>query len=650
MKPVEIELLHSVSRPTVHPDGSRAVVAVSHPHLDSDSNVGQLWMVPIDGSGARRFTRGVNDFSPRFSPDGRVIAFLRATPGNPPQLHLLDSGGGEPMRITDQKLGVSEFSWSEDSTRIAFVARVPEPGRYGTVDDIGGGAEPGRHITGLRYKSNGLGYTNDRRSQLFLVKVPSLSLEPSYEPAPLPDGSKPPVSHVPDALQLTHGDYDVSSPRFLGERAAFVSARHESRDRDLRNQIWAVGLDGTSDPEALTPTESPIGIGTFEPSSRGIHFVGQDTGASGTDFVAKNAALYRLNDSGPVQLTDPETTDFADGSLTVLQDSVLATDRSRGTQQLVEVGDGTSRRLTSGDVMVLGHDAANGEIVVSYATPDTFGDVGVLRDGELTRLTDFSAALRETDLIMPTELLVSGRDGYDIHGWVAKPQTEGPHPTFLLIHGGPFADYNVQVFDEVQVLVEAGYAVVYCNPRGSAGYGQDHGLAIRQAMGTVDLHDVIDFLDGALDGDSTLDRERLGILGGSYGGYLTAWTIAHDHRFKAAIVERGFLDPEAFVGSSDIGWFFPHEYNGTDKELIRSQSPQAVADRVQTPTLVIHSEDDLRCPIGQAETYYATLKLGGVDAEMLVFPGENHELSRSGRPRHRVQRFEAILDWLAKHV
>ena len=493
MKPVEIELLHSVSRPTVHPDGSRAVVAVSHPHLDSDSNVGQLWMVPIDGSGARRFTRGVNDFSPRFSPDGRVIAFLRATPGNPPQLHLLDSGGGEPMRITDQKLGVSEFSWSEDSTRIAFVARVPEPGRYGTVDDIGGGAEPGRHITGLRYKSNGLGYTNDRRSQLFLVKVPSLSLEPSYEPAPLPDGSKPPVSHVPDALQLTHGDYDVSSPRFLGERAAFVSARHESRDRDLRNQIWAVGLDGTSDPEALTPTESPIGIGTFEPSSRGIHFVGQDTGASGTDFVAKNAALYRLNDSGPVQLTDPETTDFADGSLTVLQDSVLATDRSRGTQQLVEVGDGTSRRLTSGDVMVLGHDAANGEIVVSYATPDTFGDVGVLRDGELTRLTDFSAALRETDLIMPTELLVSGRDGYDIHGWVAKPQTEGPHPTFLLIHGGPFADYNVQVFDEVQVLVEAGYAVVYCNPRGSAGYGQDHGLAIRQAMGTVDLHDVIDF-------------------------------------------------------------------------------------------------------------------------------------------------------------
>jgi dipeptidyl aminopeptidase/acylaminoacyl peptidase len=139
-------------------------------------------------------------------------------------------------------------------------------------------------------------------------------------------------------------------------------------------------------------------------------------------------------------------------------------------------------------------------------------------------------------------------------------------------------------------------------------------------------------------------------MGGSYGGYLTAWTIAHDHRFAAAIVERGFLDPEAFVGTSDIGSFFSDEYTGTDPELMRSQSPQAVVAQVTTPTLVVHSSNDLRCPLGQAERYYASLKRQGVETELLVFPGEDHELSRAGRPRHRQERFDAILDWWARHL
>ena len=230
------------------------------------------------------------------------------------------------------------------------------------------------------------------------------------------------------------------------------------------------------------------------------------------------------------------------------------------------------------------------------------------------------------------------------------PAGEGPHPTLLMIHGGPFAAYSVHLFDEAQVYADAGYAVVFCNPRGSAGYGQQHGRAITGAMGTVDMDDVLDFLDGALAAHPELDATRLGILGGSYGGYLTAWTIAHDHRFAAAVVERGFLDPEAFVGSSDIGWFFPQQYNGTDHESIRAQSPQAVARLVTTPTLVVHSEDDLRCPISQAETWFATVKLNGVESEMLVFPGENHELSRSGSPRHRVQRFDAILEWFGRYL
>jgi len=170
-------------------------------------------------------------------------------------------------------------------------------------------------------------------------------------------------------------------------------------------------------------------------------------------------------------------------------------------------------------------------------------------------------------------------------------------------------------------------------------------------MGTVvDFHDVMDFLGGALAGDARLDPERVGIMGGSYGGYLTAWTIAHEHRFAAAIVERGFLDPVTFQGTSDIGSFFGDEYVGTDPALMAAQSPMAVVGQVRTPTLVLHSELDFRCPLEQATRYYTALKRQGTEAEMLIFPGEDHELTRSGRPRHRVERFEAVLEWWQRHL
>jgi dipeptidyl aminopeptidase/acylaminoacyl peptidase len=161
----------------------------------------------------------------------------------------------------------------------------------------------------------------------------------------------------------------------------------------------------------------------------------------------------------------------------------------------------------------------------------------------------------------------------------------------------------------------------------------------------VDMTDVLDFLDGALSTHPTLAGERVGIMGGSYGGYLTAWTIAHEHRFAGAVVERGFLDPDLFIGTSDIGTYFSEQYTGADPELRPAQSPQAVVGRVRTPTLVMHSEDDLRCPLSPAQRYHLGLVRAGIETEMLLFPGKNHELSRSGRPRHRVQRFQAILDW-----
>jgi dipeptidyl aminopeptidase/acylaminoacyl peptidase len=370
--------------------------------------------------------------------------------------------------------------------------------------------------------------------------------------------------------------------------------------------------------------------------------------------VARNSALYALDAEGaaPRLLTDPETADFTESAIVAYgDDAVLVSDRSRGALVLTRVSAaGESERLTDDTTVVAGVGVAGETLVISFADAATNGDLATIEAGALNRLTDFSRELRATGIIAPREITVAGRDGYPVHGWVVLPEGDGPHPVLLNIHGGPFAAYTGSLFDEAQVYADAGYAVVMSNPRGAAGYGQEHGRVIRQAMGTVDLDDVLDFLDGAIAANPSLDGGRVGIMGGSYGGYLTAWTIAHDHRFEAAIVERGFLDPEAFVGTSDIGSFFGDEYTGTDAELMRSQSPQAVVAQVTTPTLVLHSSSDLRCPLSQAERYYAALKRNGVEAELLVFPGEDHELSRSGRPRHRKERFDAILDWWAKYL
>jgi dipeptidyl aminopeptidase/acylaminoacyl peptidase len=350
-------------------------------------------------------------------------------------------------------------------------------------------------------------------------------------------------------------------------------------------------------------------------------------------------------------LTDPETLDLGevDEIVPAGADSVLVFNRSRGAGDLRRVdSQGVVQVLMDGRHVVTGAATAGGAVVVAYTDPTTMGDVARIDGTSLTKLTDFSSALRsETRVIEPREETFAAPDGYPVHGWVLLPEGEGPHPVLLNIHGGPYSQYGWGYFDESQVYAEAGYAVLMCNPRGAAGYGQEHGRVIKEAMGTADMHDVLAFLEGAVRKYDQLDGERLGVMGGSYGGYLTAWLTANDHRFQGAVVERGFLDPESFIGSSDIGWFFSEAYTGADPGKVLAQSPYAHVDKVRTPTLVIHSEDDLRCPLEQAQRYYTALKRHGVETEMLIFPGENHELSRSGTPWHRRQRFEHILRWWA---
>lgn len=657
MRAENLPLLNSPSIPVVHPDGSYAVVSVVRPDLAADSYVGQLWRVPLTGGDPVRITRGFRDTNPKFSADGELIGFLRTDPSGPSQLAVVPADGGEPMLVTDARLGVCDFAFSEDGRRLAFTARVPEPGRYGTVEGVDASAEDPRLIRTVQFQLNGWGYLSDRRYQLFVVDVPDPRGEPPVRPVGRAAVGADAFTGVPEARQLSTGDFDHCCPVWDGDAVIVTASRHDSRDTDLRVDLYRFGADG-GEPVLLTDSASgdsvitsPVVAGDF------VYFIGGHTGADGRAFFGENPGVFAVPRSGgPIRrLTDAETVHVE--RITADGDGVLGIDLVRGRGVVFHVGAACAMRRWDAPGSVLSVGAGGGVRVAVCADTDTPGELALLTSVPLVepveapvRLTTFAAALQQASpALVPLELTATAPDGYPVHGWVVRPEGEGPHPVLLLIHGGPFAAFGPSFFDEAQVYAGAGYAVVMCNPRGSSGYGQAHAAAIKGALGGLDAADVLAFLDHALATVPGLASDRVGVMGGSYGGFLTAWLTAHESRFAAAIVERGYLDPRSFVGASDIGWYFPAGVHGSPEQM-DAQSPLLLVDRVRTPTLVIHSEQDLRCPLATAQRYFTELKLQGVEAELLVFPGEGHELSRSGSPQHRKARFDHILRWWGKHL
>jgi len=648
MLPEQLDLLVGVGRPAIHRDGW-AVVATSRPDFDANAYVGQLWRVAA-GEQPYRITRGFHDSAPQISPDGKLIAFLRATPDNPPQLAVMPAEGGEPMVITDRKLGVEEYCFTLDSRQIVFTSREPEPGRYGTTDGVSAAAEDPRRITTLTFDENDLGYLIDKRVQVFIVDAPDPRSEPPVKPV---GRAKSDAPLVPPARQLTSGDYDHNHP-VAGEGCVIVqSARHETRDRDFRIDLYRIGLDDAPEPALVTQAANLCCVDHVVIGDT-VYLLAQDMGTSLRDYVVANPAVYKVPVAGGTaqRLTDPADTEFIDLAADPVTGQLIGVVESRGAGVAFDVSpNGAMTQIAApDDANVREVGVCNGVIMASVTTPDSPGEVAVL-GASPNLISDFGAKLRQAATpIHPIELVATSPDGYPVHGWVFVPAGDGPHPVLLNIHGGPYGTYGPSFFDEPQVYAGAGYAVVMCNPRGSSSYGEAHGRAILDDFGNLDMADILAFLDHALEAVPGLDATRVGVLGGSYGGYMTAWIIAHDHRWKGAIVERAYLDPRSFVGASDIGWWFAAACNTDDSERMDAQSPLLLTGQVTTPTLVLHSENDLRCPIGPARRYYAELKLLGQDVEMMVFPGESHELSRSGLPWHRRQRFDAILDWWARKL
>ena len=647
MVPQDITRIVWVSDPQISPDGARVAFVATTLSEERDEYLSNIWVADADGGGApRRFTAGPKrDRDPRWSPDGTRLAFVSEREGKKKgQLYVMRADGGEPVRLTDLRNGVTNPVWSPDGARLCFVSRVggwEEP----ESEEEKQKSRPARVITTLKYKYNGEGFTYDRRPHVFAVAA---------------DGGGPPT-------QLTDGDWVDADPSWSpdGRLIAFTSARHEDRDHDDASDIWLVGAEG-GEPWRVTDTAGPAGLASFAPDGRTLAYLGRRH----LNAFGRNARVFTISVEGgaPACLTSAFDRSCAPLGVRPLWSPdgrwIIFAAEDQGALSLYRVGasgDAPTQRVVGGERVVTGFSAARDGNRLAFAATDPVTPAEVFvagADGAAERqLTDLNGPWREDVALSRPERFRYTRAGFEVDGWVMRPfglGSETRRPLLLNVHGGPHAQYGHAFFDEFQVYAGAGYVVVYTNPRGSQGYGEAFTCAVVRDWGGGDYADVMAGLDEALRRCDFIDADRLGLIGGSYGGFLTSWIVGHTDRFKAACSERAVNDQWGMFGTSDIGHLFNMVELGVlpweDPSEYLDRSPVSYAKHVTTPLLIIHSEDDLRCPMGQAEQFFVALKKLRKEVLFVRFPDENHELSRSGKPRHRLARFRHILDWFAKYL
>jgi len=635
------------------PDGRGVVYALRRVRRDEYES--HIHLRPLRGGRSRQLTRGrVRDGSPAVSPDGRTVAFLRTPIGDAEavaQIWLLPLDGGEPYPLTSLKYGVSGLRWSPDGRRLALLAQGGDH-RFVIGQERTGKAPLARRITRLDFRNDESGHVV-RRTHLWVVAARA--------------GSTP--------RQLTNDDFDVLHPAWApdGRRIAFAADRGPDATINPRLQLWSVGTEATKPRvRELVSLHGDADRPAFSPDGRHLAFVGTDV-EDPPDEVPPALWVMDLPSGTPRNLTadlDRPAGDWAwcdllqaeDASGPVwLDDGTIATligDRGRDLPYRVTLDGSAEPMIDPGTaIAAAGLDVAAGRLAVSAAVDGIAGEVWLIENGGLRQVTrEGSAWQRRFPAIELSEVELDGPGG-PIQAWMASPAGAGRKrlPTILHIHGGPTGAWGPGGTLDEMALCASGFRVLMPNIRGSATFGGPWVRALAANWGGVDAEDALASVDGLV-AKGLADPDRLGVMGLSYGGFLTNWLIGVTDRFRAASSENGVANQVSAWANSYFGVHYNRRADLGDPlsdegmQRLWSTSPLRHATRITTPLLMLQAEEDRVCPAADNEQLFTALKVLERPVELILYPEEHHGMKSDGRPDRRIDRLERVVEWFERYV
>ena len=661
----DITAIKFLRAPALSPDEEQVCFVVETVAKDHKKYNSHLWRCDVDGGNVRQLTFGDRgDSSPVYSPDGKWIAFTSKR-GDHPGIHLLPTDGGEAKALVEKDGAFASLVFTPDSKSIICAYRENDPPQESTAkaedesDKKPKKETPAyRHITRLFYRLDGVGFLPKAPFHIWIFDV-----------------------ETGEGRQLTRGRYDDLSPTVSpdGRLVAFISNRQPDPDRDpWLTDLFTVPTKGGLMKKIPTPP-GPIESPSFSPNGKLIAYIGHDQPDTPYGVVPMHPWVVGVNGRPAARdLTPGFDRSAEDDTISDTGEGfgIMAPHWSRnGRSLIINVADtgstipfvvpargGKPKRLFSGKLhiqaMVFGR--LNKRAAILYGDDKAPAEIGIVelerRTPRARQITNLNRDwLKDVQVGRPQEVWFTSTNKTRIQGWVLKPpnfRRGRKYPSILEVHGGPRTQYGYTFFHEMQALAAKGYVVFYTNPRGSQGRGQDFTGAIVEGWGTVDYEDVMAAADW-LEKQPYIDKKRMGITGGSYGGYMTNWVVGHTKRFRAAVTQRSVVELSTFFGSSDVGWLWKTEFGGQPweaREAYDRMSPLTYANNIRTPLLIIHSENDLRCAIEQGEQLFARLKYLRRTVELVRFPEEPHGLSRHGRPDRRIRRLEFIANWFDKYM
>ncbi|WP_026700384.1 S9 family peptidase [Salibacterium aidingense] len=597
----------------------------------------------------------VQDHTPRWSPDGTELAFVSNRSGTD-QIWVMSSTGGEPRQLTNLKNGAAAPAWAPNGKYILFTTSLKKGEAVTAEEEENGDTPAGPEpvvIEKLRYKSDAKGFRKGKRVHLGLLELKTNNIE-----------------------ILTDGEFDHHTAEWSPDSRQIVFSANRDVDEDVSNTLDLFIIDiETKDIIKLTNSTGVFSHANWSDDGRKIACIGHELEYKGAtlnqvwimDPLSKERTCMTLK--WDVQIGDAAIGDIRSGhpnpgpvwSADQKHLYFLASDHGNtGIYQMDMAGEITPVHEEENHVFGFSYHPQLNLFVAGISDPSNPGDfykIDINEKGKV-RLTDVNADfIKDVHLSLPEPITAKGEDGWELQGWLMRPADyeEGQrYPLILEIHGGPHAMYANTFFHELQVLAAEGYAVLYTNPRGSHGYGQTFVDACREDYGGKDFSDLMRAVDHVLHTYDFIDETRLGVTGGSYGGFMTNWIIGHTDRFKAAVTQRSISNWTSFYGVSDIGFFFTDWELGArlfdDPEKLWHHSPLKYVNDIHTPLLIMHGENDYRCPIEQSEQLFTALKHLEKPVTFLRFPGANHELSRSGAPSLRIERLHYMINWFQKYL